>query len=99
MATGSSSAKGLTVAVTGPTGEIGHAVIEALERAREVRRIIGMARRPYDAKVSGLKKLEYFRGDVLDRKAVAERVKDADVVVHLAFIIMGGAKESRKVNL
>ena len=30
---------------------------------------------------------------------VAALVRDADVVVHLAFMIMGGAKESRRVNL
>jgi nucleoside-diphosphate-sugar epimerase len=99
MATRSTSGKGLTVAVTGPTGEIGHAVIEALDRAREVRKVIGMARRPFDPAASGLRKLEYRRGDVLDRKSVVNLVKDADVVVHLAFMIMGSEKESRKVNL
>jgi nucleoside-diphosphate-sugar epimerase len=99
MAARSSSSKGLTVAVTGPTGEIGHAVVEALERATEVRRIVGMARRPFDAKAAGLKKLSYVQGDVLDRAAVADLVAGADVVLHLAFMIMGGAKESRKVNL
>jgi nucleoside-diphosphate-sugar epimerase len=41
----------------------------------------------------------YRRGDVLDRGVVEELVEDADVVLHLAFMIMGGAKESRKVNL
>jgi nucleoside-diphosphate-sugar epimerase len=87
------------VAVTGPTGEIGHAVIEALERSREVSRILGMARRPFDARASGLKKLAYRQGDVLDADAVAALVADADVVVHLAFVIMGGADESRAVNL
>jgi len=91
--------KGLTVAVTGPTGEIGHAVVEALERSREVARILGMARRPFDASAAGLKKVSYQQGDVLDPKAVAALVKGADVVVHLAFMIMGGAKESREVNL
>jgi UDP-glucose 4-epimerase len=95
----SGSPKGITVAVTGPTGEIGHSFIEALERSSEVRRIVGMARRPFDARAAGLRKLEYVRGDVLDRGAVDELVKGADVVVHLAFMIMGGAGESRKVNL
>ena len=99
MASRSSSTKGLTVAVTGPTGEIGHAVIEALERSSEVGRIIGMARRPFDAAASGLRKLSYRQGDVLDPAAVAGLVKGADVVVHLAFMIMGGASESRAVNL
>jgi UDP-glucose 4-epimerase len=90
---------GLAVAVTGPTGEIGKAVVGALERAREVRTIIGMARKAFDPAEHGWKKVSYRRGDVLDRTAVAELVEDADVVVHLAFMIMGGAKESRSVNL
>jgi UDP-glucose 4-epimerase len=89
----------LTVAVTGPTGEIGQAVVGALERAPEVGAVLGMARRPFDPAERGWKKVTYRRGDVLDRGAVAELVEDADVVLHLAFMIMGGAKESRKVNL
>jgi UDP-glucose 4-epimerase len=92
-------ASGLTVAVTGPTGEIGRAVVGALERSKEVGRILGMARKPFDPKERGWKKLSYRRGDVLDRRAAAKLVADADVVVHLAFMIMGGAKESRRVNL
>jgi nucleoside-diphosphate-sugar epimerase len=90
---------GLKVAVTGPTGEIGRAVVGALERASEVTEVLGMARRPFDPAERGWKKVSYRRGDVLDRGAVAELVEEADVVVHLAFMIMGGAKESRKVNL
>lgn len=99
MAPRKAPAKGLTVAVTGPTGEIGHAVLGALERSRGVKSVIGMARRAFDPGHEGFKKLSYRQGDVLDRKAVAALVKGADVVVHLAFIIMGGAKESREVNL
>jgi UDP-glucose 4-epimerase len=90
---------GLTVAVTGPTGEMGGAVVAALERSREVGRVVGMARRPFDPAERGWKKVSYRQGDVLDRGAVADLVQDADVVVHLAFMIMGGAKESRAVNL
>ena len=91
--------KGLTVAVTGPTGEIGQAVVGALERSREVSRIIGMARRPFDPEAKGWKKVSYRRGDVLNRRRVTSLVEEADVVVHLAFMIMGGAKESKRVNL
>jgi nucleoside-diphosphate-sugar epimerase len=58
-----------------------------------------MARRPFDPAERGWKKVSYRRGDVLDRGAVTALVEDADVVVHLAFMIMGGASESRKVNL
>jgi UDP-glucose 4-epimerase len=90
---------GLTVAVTGPTGEIGKAAVSALERSRDVARVLGMARRPFDPQEQGWKKVSYRRGDVLDPDAVADLVADADVVVHLAFIIMGGPKESSAVNL
>jgi nucleoside-diphosphate-sugar epimerase len=74
----------LTVAVTGPTGEIGKPFMRALERTREVGRIVGMARRPF----AGFKRAEYLQGDILDRDAVARLVEGADVVVHLAFIIV-----------
>jgi nucleoside-diphosphate-sugar epimerase len=36
---------------------------------------------------------------VLDREAVAALFAEADVVVHLAFIIMGGRDETRRINL
>ena len=99
MAQRPAPAVGLTVAVTGPTGEIGQAVVAALERSREVGRVLGMARRPFDPAQRGWKKVSYRRGDVLDRGAVAQLVRDADVVVHLAFMIMGGPRETSAVNL
>jgi nucleoside-diphosphate-sugar epimerase len=99
MAQRASSKKRLTVAVTGPTGEMGRAVVGALERSREIGAILGMARRPFDPAAMGWKKVAYRRGDVLDRRAVSDLVAEADVVVHLAFMIMGGAKQSRRVNL
>jgi UDP-glucose 4-epimerase len=58
-----------------------------------------MARRPFDPASLGLRKTEYRRGDVLDRSAVDALAAEADVVVHLAFIIMGGLEESRRINL
>ncbi len=89
----------LTVAVTGPTGDIGISAVEALERAPEVERIIGMARRPFNPAAHGWNRTEYLQGDILDRGAVDALVADADVVVHLAFIIMGSRDESARVNL
>ena len=91
--------KPLTVAVTGPTGEIGQAVVAALERSREVGQVLGMARRPFDPRERGWKKVVYRRGDVLDKRKVSRLVEEADVVIHLAFMIMGSAKASRRVNL
>ncbi|HEY2571858.1 MAG TPA: NAD-dependent epimerase/dehydratase family protein, partial [Solirubrobacteraceae bacterium] len=99
MAKRTPPARGLTVAVTGPTGEIGQAVVAALQRSREVQRVLGMARKPFQPAEHGWKKVFYTRGDVLDREAVDALVSGADVVVHLAFIIMGGPEESRAVNL
>jgi nucleoside-diphosphate-sugar epimerase len=92
-------ADGLTVAVTGPTGEIGKPFIAALEKAPEVTRIVGMARRPFDPAEHGWKRTEYRRGDVLDRAAVEGLVADADVVVHLAFIVVQASAETRHINV
>jgi UDP-glucose 4-epimerase len=89
----------LTVAVTGPTGEIGISAVSALEREPDVERIIGMARRSFDPAAKGWSKTTYLQGDILDRDAVDAMVAEADVVVHLAFIIMGSRKESARVNL
>ncbi len=92
-------ARGLTVAVTGPTGDIGTSLLRALENEKGVDRVLGMARRPFDAAGAGLTKTEYRQGDVLDRESVDALVAEADVVVHLAFIILGGHEESRQINL
>ena len=99
MAPSAPAPKGLTVAVTGPTGEIGRAFVTSLERSPAVKRIRGMARRPFDPAARGWKKVSYQRGDVLDEQAVAALAQGADVLVHLAFIIMGSPSESRAVNL
>jgi nucleoside-diphosphate-sugar epimerase len=89
----------LTVAVTGPTGDIGRSLLRALERSREVGRIVGMARHRFDPAAEGLGKTEYVQGNVLDREAVERLVAGADVVVHLAYVIMGDSAQSRRVNL
>jgi nucleoside-diphosphate-sugar epimerase len=92
-------ARALTVAVTGPTGDIGRGLLRAAERDGRIGRILGMARRPFDPVAMGLTKTEYRQGDVLDRAAVDDLVAEADVVVHLAFVIVGGRTETRTVNL
>jgi len=90
---------GLTVAVTGPTGDIGKSVVRALEGQGEIERIIGMARRPFDPAEHGWKRAEYRQGDILDRDSLGGLLDGADVVVHLAFVIFGGHEETRRVNL
>jgi nucleoside-diphosphate-sugar epimerase len=89
----------LTVAVTGPTGDIGVAVVNALERSRRVKKIVGMARRPFDPAEQGWKKTEYRRGDVQDAGSVRDLVKGADAVVHLAFIILGASDATQDLNV
>ncbi|OMC41158.1 NAD-dependent epimerase/dehydratase family protein [Mycobacterium sp. IS-1264] len=90
---------GMTVAVTGPTGEIGISAVTALEREPAVEKIVGMARRPFDPSSRGWVKTTYQQGDILDREAVDALVAQADVVVHLAFLIMGSREESERINL
>src|ERR671916_3313625 len=90
---------GLKVAVTGPTGDLGIAIVNALERSRRVARIIGMARRPFDPKSQGWKKTEYRQGDVQDRESVRDLVKGADAVVHLAFAILTASDATQDLNV
>ena len=90
---------GLTVAVTGPTGDIGLPTLQRLDRNKAVKRIIGMARRPFDPTSMGLEKVEYRQGDITDHDSVEELVSGADVVVHLAFIILGGRDETQAINI
>jgi UDP-glucose 4-epimerase len=90
---------GITVAVTGPTGEIGVSAVTALEREPTVDKIVAMARRPFDPPTQGWVKTIYQQGDILDRDAVDALVAHADVVIHLAFLIMGSREESAQVNL
>ena len=90
---------GLTVAVTGPTGDLGIAIVSGLERSRRVKRVLGMARRPFDPAELGWKKTEYRRGDVTDAASVRDLVKGADVVIHLAFAILSAGDATRELNV
>jgi nucleoside-diphosphate-sugar epimerase len=89
----------LTVAVTGPTGDLGIAIVNALERSRAVKSIVGMARRPFDPADQGWKKTEYRQGDVTDAASVTRLVEGADVVVHLAFAILSASDATRELNV
>ena len=91
----------LTVAVTGPTGTFGFGLIPWLQADDRVARIVGIARRPFDPAAYGWTKLEYRRGDVRDPGALRDAFGQADVVVHLAFLITGTAPAEviRSVNV
>jgi nucleoside-diphosphate-sugar epimerase len=84
----------LTVAVTGPTGTFGVALMPLLQDDQKVTRIIGIARRPFDPAERGWTKMEYRQGDVRDPAALEAAFDGADVVVHLAFLIISGNKET-----
>src|SRR5262249_47894980 len=90
---------GLTVTVTGPTGDLGIALVSALERSRGVKKIVGIARRPFDPADAGWKKTEYRQGDVRDRDSVRDAVKGSDVVVHLAFAILSAGDATHALNV
>ena len=93
-------AAGLTVAVTGPTGTFGLALMRLLQKDPQVDRVIGIARRPFDPAPRGWTKMEYRRGDIRDADALRTAFDGADVVVHLAFLILGGGREkTRSINI
>ncbi len=85
-------ASGLRVAVTGPTGTFGLALMPLLERDDHIAHVTGIARRPFDPAERGWTKMEYRRGDVRDPDALRACFEGADVVVHLAFLIMSGSR-------
>jgi len=91
----------LTVAVTGPTGTFGFALIPLLQADDRVGRIVGVARRPFDPAAHGWTKMTYRRGDVRDPEALRDAFGHADVVVHLAFLVTGAASGEaiRSVNV
>jgi nucleoside-diphosphate-sugar epimerase len=91
----------LTVAVTGPTGTFGFGLVPLLQDDDRVGKIIGIARRPFDPAEHGWTKMEYRQGDVRDEAALEDAFRDADVVVHLAFLITGTAarETTRAINV
>ncbi len=92
--------RGLTVAVTGPTGTFGFGLVPLLQADDRIGKIVGIARRPFDPAEHGWSKMVYRQGDVRDPAALEEAFRDADVVVHLAFLIVGGSRETtRAINV
>jgi nucleoside-diphosphate-sugar epimerase len=93
--------RGLTVAVTGPTGTFGSGLLPLLEADDRVARVVGVARRPFDPAARGWTKMTYRRGDVREPDVLREAFSGADVVVHLAFLITGAASRRtiREINV
>ena len=91
----------LTVAVTGPTGTFGFGLVPLLEADDRVAQVVGIARRPFDPAAHGWAKMSYRRGDVRDPGALHDAFRQADVVVHLAFLVSGAASGEaiRSINI
>lgn len=90
----------LTVAVTGPTGTFGFGLLPLLQEDGRVDRVVGVARRPFDPAEHGWTKMAYRQGDVRDPGALTAAFTGADVVVHLAFLVIGGDEETtRGINV
>ena len=87
--------------VTGPTGTFGFGLMPLLQADDRIARVVGIARRPFDPAAHGWTKMEYRPGDVRDSHALREAFSGADVVVHLAFLVMGAASGEtiRSVNV
>ena len=89
---------GLTIAVTGPTGTLGHGLLPLLTADDRVRAVVGVSRggAPSDDDATPAERLvEYRRGDVQDEQALRTAFRGADVVVHLASTIIGTRDASR----
>ena len=91
----------LTVAVTGPTGTFAFGLVPLLEADDRVAQVVGIARRPFDPAAHGWAKMSYRRGDVRDPGALHDAFRQADVVVHLAFLVSGAASGEaiRSINI
>jgi len=89
----------LRVAVTGATGEIGRPFVRHLEAIADVVEIRAMARRAVAPSTHGWTRTTFVRGDVTNPRDVRRLVDGADVVVHLAFLILGGRRATRVTNL
>lgn len=96
-----SAESGMTIAVTGPTGTLGLGLIPLLQADDRVRRIVGVARRPFDPGTRGWSKMVYQQGDVRDPASLESAFRGADAVIHLAFLVMddAAAETMRKINV
>jgi nucleoside-diphosphate-sugar epimerase len=84
----------LSVAVTGPTGTFGYGLLPLLQEDDRIGTVVGIARRPFDPSANGWTKMTYRQGDVQDEAALRDAFTGMDVVVHLAFLIVGGDRET-----
>ena len=71
----------MTIALTGATGFVGQTVLDvAASQGREVRALTRSAQDPR-------KGVEWIRGDLFDRQALAELMHEAEAVIHVAGVL------------
>src|SRR5690348_7757242 len=89
----------MRVLVTGATGNVGSALVDALAADPAVDHVVGLARRDGGAHASA--KVSYVKGDVRDRHAVETAMDGIDDVVHLAWAIQPSRdrQHTRAVNV
>ncbi|WP_445149618.1 NAD-dependent epimerase/dehydratase family protein [Baekduia sp. Peel2402] len=73
----------MRVAIVGATGNVGSAVVRALQRDERVREIVGIARR---RPAQAAEKVSWVSADIT-RDDLVPALRGADVVVHLAWLI------------
>ncbi len=84
---------GMTVAVTGAAGFLGRSVVAALRDDPAVDRVVAVDR------ISGDRKgVEWLLADIRDR-ALGEKLRGVDVVVHLAAVVLGDMRTAEAVNV
>jgi nucleoside-diphosphate-sugar epimerase len=84
---------GITVAVTGAAGFLGRALTPALRDDPRVGRVIAVDRAP-----GATEGVDWRIADVRD-PGFADVVRGADVVVHLAFVVLGDLREADDINV
>ncbi|MCI0345149.1 MAG: NAD-dependent epimerase/dehydratase family protein [Chloroflexi bacterium] len=83
----------MTVAVTGAAGFLGRSVVAALRDDPAVDRVVAVDR------ISGDRKgVEWLLADIRDR-ALGEKLRGVDVVVHLAAVVLGDMRTAEAVNV
>lgn len=90
---------GIDVTVIGATGDLGKPLLRRLEEEPGIGRIRAVGRTTFSPAAASLTKTEFVRADVTDPGAIAEAVAGADVVMHLAFLIFGRARDTRPINI
>ncbi|HEV3227948.1 MAG TPA: NAD-dependent epimerase/dehydratase family protein [Solirubrobacteraceae bacterium] len=89
---------GLTVAVTGARGYLGRALVEALARDERVGSVVAIDVHPPRPGADTPPKARAVACDVRDPR-LAEALEDTDVLVHLAWRVLGVGRDAWSVNV